>query len=86
MPLIYGLTFLAWLLTAYVLSHIVDYAMATTVFQGLQTGIWIWLGFMVTYEVIHGLFESRDFRLYFINSGYHLVALLIMGSMLAVWT
>ena len=30
MPLIFGLTFLAWLLTAYVLAHIVDYAVATS--------------------------------------------------------
>ena len=86
MPLTYGLTFLAWLMTAFVLAHIVDYAMATTLTQGLQTGLWVWLGFMVTYEIIHGLFEGRPFQLYIINAGYHLVALLIMGGILAVWT
>ena len=85
MPLIFGLTFLAWLVTAYVLAHIVDYAVATTVSGGLQTGFWTWLGFMITYEVIHGLFEEREVRLLFINSGYHLVAILIMGGMLAAW-
>ena len=86
MPLVFGLTFLAWLLTAYVRAHIVDYAVATTVSGGLQTGFWIWLGFMLTYEAIHGLFEDRDVRLHFINSGYHLVAILIMGGVLAAWT
>ena len=32
MPLIYGQTFLAWLLTAFVMAHFVDYAAAKTVF------------------------------------------------------
>ncbi len=85
MPLIYGLTFVAWLVTAFVLAHFVDYAAATSLMDGLQTGFWTWLGFAVTYEVIHGLFEARPPRLMMINSGYHLVSLLIMGGVLAAW-
>ena len=85
MAVTYGLTFVAWLVTAFVLAHFVDYTVSTTIAGGLQTGFWTWLGFMITYEVIHGLFEGRDMRLYFINSGYHLVAMLIMGGVLAAW-
>ena len=85
MPLIYGLPFLAWLVTAFVLAHIVDYTVATTIAAGLQTGFWVWLGFMITYEVIHGMFEGRDMRLSSINSGYHLMGTLIMGAILAAW-
>ena len=85
MPMTFGLSFLAWLVTAFVLAHIVDYAAATTIATGLQTGFWVWLGFMITYEVIHGLFEGRSIRLFSINSGYHLMATLIMGAILAAW-
>ena len=85
MPLIYGLTFVAWLVTAFVLAHFVDYMVATSLMDGLETGFWTWLGFAVTYEVIHGLFEARPPRLLMINSGYHLVSLLIMGGVLAAW-
>lgn len=86
MPLTYGLSFLAWLVTAFVLAHIVDYAVATTFGAGLATGLWVWLGFMITYEVIHSLFGGRNVRLSAINSGYHLVGVLIMGAILAAWT
>ena len=86
MPLTYGLTFVAWLLTAFVLAHFVDYAGATTLAAGLQTGWWVWLGFSLTYALIHGLFEGQAFMLYVIHLGYHLVALLGMGAMQAVWT
>ncbi len=85
MPLIYALTFLAWLVTAFVLAHFVDYVGAASVTDGLLTGFYAWLGFAVTYEVIHGLFEARPTRLLMINSGYHLVGLLIMGGVLAAW-
>ncbi len=85
MPLMFGLTFLAWLVTGYVLAHMVDYTGAITWMDGMQTAFWLWLGFVVTATLIHGLFEFRDVRLYAVNLGYHLVGLLIMGAILAAW-
>ena len=82
----YGSEFLARLVTAYVLAHIVIYAGATTIGAGLQTGFGLWLGFVVTSGLATVTFEGRSFVLYALSAGYQLVGLLMMGATLAVWT
>ena len=73
------------LLLAYVLAHFVRYAGAETVREGLWAGFWLWLGFVATTNLETVLFEQRPLGLYLINNGYHLVGLLGMGALLAVW-
>jgi hypothetical protein len=70
---------------AYVLAHFVKFTGAETVKSGALTGFWLWLGFVATSNLETVLFESRPLGLYFINNGYHLVGLLGMGALLAVW-
>jgi hypothetical protein len=73
------------LVLAYVLAHFVKFTGAETVKSGSLTGFWLWLGFVATSNLETVLFESRPVGLYLINNGYHLVGLLGMGSLLAVW-
>ena len=73
------------LVLAYVLAHFVKFTGAETVKSGALTGFWLWLGFVATSNLETVLFESRPVGLYLINNGYHLVGLLGMGSLLAVW-
>ena len=73
------------LVLAYVLAHFVKFTGAETVKSGALTGFWLWLGFVATSNLETVLFESRPLGLYLINNGYHLVGLLGMGSLLAVW-
>jgi hypothetical protein len=47
---------------------------------GFLSGIWVF-GFVA----IHGLFEYRSWRLIFINGGYSMVALILMGAIIGVW-
>ena len=82
----YGSEFLARLVTAYVLAHIINYAGALTIGAGLQTGLWLWLGFVATSSLATVTFEGRSFVLYSLSADYQLVGLLIMGGILAVWT
>ncbi|MBA3806451.1 MAG: DUF1761 domain-containing protein [Acidobacteria bacterium] len=70
---------------AYVLAHFVRYIGAETVSDGMQTGFWLWLGFVVTSNLETVLFESRPLGLFLISNSYHLVGLLGMGALLAVW-
>lgn len=72
------------LVTAYVLAHFVQYTDSTAL-AGMQTGFWLWLGFVATYGVSAVLFEGRPRGLYYINMGYQVVALVLMGALLAVW-
>ena len=81
----YIVAIIAAAVTAYVLAHFVFYAGATTVGEGLQSGFWVWLGFFATTQAMHNSFEQRPWNLFFIQTGYHLVQLLIIGAMLAVW-
>ena len=77
--------FLTTLVMAYVLAHFVDYLEATTVTAGMTTGFWLWLGFVGTVQLNSVLWEQKPFKLYALNTGYQLVSLLMMGTILAVW-
>ncbi len=81
--------FLALLVTAYVLTHVIQACSAFDrtegIAAGLQAGFFIWLGFVATTLLNTVLWEGRSWKLYFINVGHHLAGLLLMGSILAVW-
>lgn len=81
----YVIQFVASLVMAYVLAHIVDFAKGTTVMAGLQAGFWTWLGFIATTFLGAVLWENRSWKLYAINSGHYLVNLMLMGVILALW-
>lgn len=80
-----ALALLGSLLAAYVLAHLVRYTSAENATDGAKTGLWLWLGFIVTSNLNTVFFEFRPLGLYLINIGYHLVAFLAMGGLLAAW-
>jgi hypothetical protein len=80
-----ALAFFGSLITAYVLAHIVRYTSGESATEGAKTGLWLWLGFIVTTNLNTVFFEFRPVGLYLINIGYHLVAFLAMGALLAAW-
>ena len=82
----YAVSFIGALLMSYVLAHFVDYAGSTTFAEGLQTGFWIWIGFVATTGLTNNMFSGKPLKLYMINYGYHLVTMAIAGGMLAIWT
>jgi hypothetical protein len=82
---LYAANFVAALVMAFVLAHVVVAFEATTVPQGMQAGFWIWLGFIATTMLGTVLWDGKPFKLYAINAGYYFVSLLIVGSLLAVW-
>ena len=81
----YVLAFIAALLTAYILSHFIDYLAVTTLGGGLQAGFWLWLGFIAPTMLGMVLWDNKSWKLYWIISGYHLVSLLLQGMIIAVW-
>jgi hypothetical protein len=52
---------------------------------GLTSAFWIWLGFIATSFLMPVLWEKQPLKLYFINIGHYLVALLIIGAILGGW-
>ena len=47
---------------------------------GLLAGIWVFAGIAIT-----GLFEHKTARYIFVNGGYQLIALGLMGAIIGVW-
>ncbi|MGC4037171.1 MAG: DUF1761 domain-containing protein [Chitinophagaceae bacterium] len=50
------------------------------IIYGLLTGLWIFCGIAIV-----GLFELKSPRYIFINGGYMLVALGLMGAIIGIW-
>jgi len=77
--------FLSALLAGYILAHFVNLVGATTLYEGMITGFWAWLGFSATTLFINDLYEGRPLSLWAINAGYQLVFLSISGAILVSW-
>ena len=82
---LYGITFVASLLSAFVLAKIIDVTTVTSALYGMKIGFAMWLGFVTTVQLTSTLFKRRPIKLYLIDTGYQLVCYLVMGAILAKW-
>jgi len=82
---LYGLSFVASIVSAVVLAKIIDITSVNTVLYGMKVGFAVWLGFVTTVQLTGALFGKQPTKLYLINTGYQLVCYLAMGAILAVW-
>jgi hypothetical protein len=83
MAKIYGIAFILSLIMAANLAMFLNDAktdLSWGAIAGFLSGIWVF-GFVA----MHGLFEHRSWRLIFINGGYSVVALILMGAIIGVW-
>ena len=85
----YVLTFIAWLIAIYVLAVVIDYSVgqdsSPQFLYGILAAFLYWFGFVAAISLIHNLFAQRPIILWFIDSGYVLIAFLISGAILAEW-
>ncbi len=77
------------LLMSYVLAHSFVFASAylqiSGLSAGLEAGFWSWVGFVAPVTVGVVLWENKPWTLWFINGGYYLVSLLVMGVVFGLW-
>ncbi|MDP3964228.1 MAG: DUF1761 domain-containing protein [bacterium] len=73
------------ILMVYVLAHFVDYTEAETFWDGIVTGVWLWVGFFFTTAGMNFLYERRPFKLFLIEAVYFLIGISLAGGILAVW-
>lgn len=87
---LYGLIFLMGVLTAYVLFHIMAFSTAfyglDKVTTGLQSGFWIWLGFIMPTQVGSTIFGSKNWKLFSIDTLYQLTGMLLMGTVIGYFS
>jgi hypothetical protein len=77
--------FIASLLMAYVLSRVLIAFGAASAMDGIRGGFWVWLGFVATVMGMGVIYERKSTTYWWVNAGYQLVALAVMGAILAVW-
>lgn len=84
---LYALSFVVSLITAYVLYHVITLSANFFEYSPIQTGLttafWMWLGFVMPVQVTSTIFGDKNWKLFGIDTGYQLVALLGMGIVLA---
>jgi hypothetical protein len=85
----YALSFVASLVTAFVLSHVMTLSQSYYNYSELQTGLttafWMWIGFMFPVQLTATIFgEKRNFKLLGIDTGYQLASLIVMAVVLAL--
>jgi phosphoglycerol transferase MdoB-like AlkP superfamily enzyme len=88
-PIIYVVSFLLSLLMAFVLStfiHHVDASIQSmTLLLGVLVALLAWVGFVGTSTFQNNMYSGISKRLYVIDYGYVLAAMLIQGAIVGVW-
>lgn len=81
----YGLAFLCNLFIAFSLAQLMAHSNAVTVAAGIRLAFLCWIGFIVAPMIINSLFEGKSFKLLLVDSGHHLIVILVFGIILGAW-
>ncbi|MGB3922110.1 MAG: DUF1761 domain-containing protein [Minisyncoccia bacterium] len=85
----YAIQFVASLVMAYVLSHVLvfatSYMNSSGWTSGASSGFWMWLGFVAPVSLGVVLWENKPWKLWYINASHYLVSLIVMGIILSLW-
>ncbi len=84
MPMMGGM-FVSTLLMAYVLSMFMEKTGAASLMEGVMVAFWAWLGFVATTMFANNMFGGRSTKLFLIDAGHFLAALVVMGAILGAW-
>lgn len=79
----YAISFVGGLVMAYVLSMLISLTGSTGMNEVLVLAFWAWFGFAAPVQLTEVLFGGKSYNLYFINTGYQLASLLVMGAVLS---
>ena len=84
LPFIFA--FLAELVMAWVLAGLMAHLGAgqVTWLNGVISGAFCWLGFVITTLVVGNTFALRDMRLIWIDGGHWLIVLVLMGAIIGL--
>ena len=84
MPLMAFIGMLAAIVMAYVMAH---FGIAWGVFDvvgAVELAFWLWIGFIVPATLGVVLWEGKSFKLFAINAGYWLVAMIVASIILVL--
>lgn len=81
----YGISFLASILSAFILGKIIFHLAISTALYGMKAGLAVWAAFVMTVQLTDKLFSNKPWNLFLINTGYQLACYLAMGAILGRW-
>lgn len=86
--MMYGGTFVASLLTAYILAHVTFLSHSFFKYDFLQTALttafWLWLGLTAARVYVHDTFEGRPVKLTMMTAGFELLTLVVMALVIGL--
>jgi hypothetical protein len=85
LPQAYAMMFISALVLSFALAHVLRWAAATTALSGVKVALAVWIGFVLTTNSGSFIFEGRPAALYWLNTGYYGVGMVIAGIILALW-
>lgn len=81
----YGVSLVCQWLIALAIAVLVGYLHLEHLPQGLKLGALSWIGFAFPLGLMANMFTEKKIAVFFIDTGYQLVYLLIMGVIITVW-
>ena len=81
----YAVSFICQLLIALAIAVINGYMHMDRLEQGLKLGTLAWGGFAMPLGLMANMFSDKKISVFYIDTGYQLVYLLIMGAIITVW-
>ncbi len=84
-PKAYGISFVAMIVMAAVLSIVLNHLGAHDWRSGALWAAHIWLGFAATIGLMANLYTGKKFAVFLIDTGYQLLYLVVMGAILGAW-
>lgn len=84
-PLNLVLSYLMSFFMAMALSAIMAAGSVAGAGAALQMAFLLWLGIVATTYTLNQIYDSRPWRVWAVNVGYHLASMLLIALILAVW-
>jgi hypothetical protein len=81
----YGSAILTTLILAIFLSWLIQATGPQTPVRGIAVAVATWFGVVFTTWATEYAFEARSLQIFFINTGYCLTGMIIMGAVLGAW-
>ncbi|MEX0930602.1 MAG: DUF1761 domain-containing protein [Candidatus Paceibacterota bacterium] len=80
-------SFAAGFVMSLVLAVLIRNLLVFSAVDGMEVGFWVWLGFVASTMLPEYLFggSAKPYQLYALTAGYHLLSLVVMGALLAMW-
>ena len=67
------------------ISCVVQLTGKQTALRGVKVGVLLWAGFELTAYATEYIFEVRPISLFFVNAGYWLLGMMLMGAIVGGW-